>query len=115
MSLRAGEYVFEVTFKADKTGEYAFYKVNVTVEEPDLVATIELASQVRESVSQTICIENPTDVEVTIPATEFACENEYVEVTPETLTVPPRAERAFEVHYRPLIASGEDETIDLVL
>lgn len=51
MSLRAGEYVFEVTFKADKTGEYAFYKVNVTVEEPDLVATIELASQVRESVS----------------------------------------------------------------
>jgi hydrocephalus-inducing protein len=51
LSLRAGEYVFEVTFKADKTGEYAFYKVNVTVEEPELVSTIELASQVRESVS----------------------------------------------------------------
>ena len=38
----------------------------MNVEEADLVDTIELASQVRESVSQIINIENPTDVEVTI-------------------------------------------------
>jgi len=45
--------------------------VDVTVEEAELVDTIELASQVRESVSQIINIENPTDQEVTIPSSEF--------------------------------------------
>jgi len=45
--------------------------VDVTVEDAELVDTIELASQVRESVSQIINIENPTEVEVTIPASEF--------------------------------------------
>jgi len=45
--------------------------VDVTVEEADLVDTIELASQVRESVSQIINIENPTDQEITIPSSEF--------------------------------------------
>lgn len=51
LSLKSGSYTFQVTFKAQKTGEYAFYNVNVTVEEPQAVETIELASQVRESVS----------------------------------------------------------------
>jgi len=114
LSLKSGQYRFEVTFKADKTGEYAFYTVDVNVEEAELVDTIELASQVRESVSQIINIENPTDVEVTIAASEFQCDNEYIEITPATLTVPAKAERGFEVHYRPLVAS-EDETCDLVL
>ena len=45
--------------------------MDVTVEEADLVDTIELASQVRESVSQIINIENPTDQEITIPSSEF--------------------------------------------
>jgi hypothetical protein len=45
--------------------------VDVTVEEADVIDTIELASQVRESVSQIINIENPTDQEVTIQASEF--------------------------------------------
>jgi len=114
LSLKSGRYRFQATFKAEKTGEYAFYHVDVTVEEPELVSTIELASQVREAVSQVISIENPTEVDVTIPASEFQCDNEYIEITPPTLTVPARSERGFEVHYRPLIAS-EDEACDLVL
>jgi len=114
LSLRSGHYRFEATFKAQKTGEYAFYNVDVTVEEPELIGTIELASQVREAVSQVISIENPTDGEVTIPSSEFQCDNEYIEITPPSLTVPARSERSFEVHYRPLTAS-EDETCDLVL
>jgi hydrocephalus-inducing protein len=114
LSLKSGRYRFQATFKAEKTGEYAFYHVDVTVEEPELVSTIELASQVREAVSQVISIENPTDVDVTISASEFQCDNEYIEITPPTLTVPARSERGFEVHYRPLIAS-EDEACDLVL
>jgi hydrocephalus-inducing protein len=114
LALKTGNYSFTVTFKAQKTGEYSFFKVNVTVEEPDLISTIELCSQVRESISQTINIENPTDSEVTIPSSEWQCGNEYIEITPSSLTVPPRQERGFEIHYRPLIAS-EDESCDLLL
>lgn len=69
----------------------------------------------RESVSQVVSIENPTEEEVTIPSSEFKCDNEYVEITPATLTVPARSERGFEVHYRPLIASSEEEACDLIL
>jgi len=114
LSLKTGSYKFKVTFKAEKTGEYAFFNVDVTVEEPDQVQTIELASQVREEVSALISIENPTDVEVTIPNTEFACDNEYIEITPSSLTVAPKSEKCFEVHYRPLMAS-EELTVDLTL
>jgi hydrocephalus-inducing protein len=114
LSLKTGSYKFKVTFKAEKTGEYAFFNVDVTVEEPDQVQTIELASQVREEVSALISIENPTDVEVTIPNTEFVCDNEYIEITPASLTVPPKSEKCFEVHYRPLMAS-EELTVDLTL
>jgi len=38
LSLKSGRYRFQATFKAEKTGEYAFYHVDVTVEEPELVA-----------------------------------------------------------------------------
>lgn len=31
MSLKSGQYNFSVTFKAEKTGEYAFFKVAVNV------------------------------------------------------------------------------------
>lgn len=114
LSLKTGSYKFKVTFKAEKTGEYAYFNVDVTVEEPDQVQTIELASQVREEVSALINIENPTDVEVVIPNTEFVCDNEYIEITPASLTVPPKSEKCFEVHYRPLMAS-EELTVDLTL
>lgn len=114
LSLKSGQYRFEATFTAEKTDEYAVYFVDVTVEEPELISTIELASQVRESVSQMISIENPTDVDVKIAASDFHFDHEYIEITPATLTVPARAERGFEVHYRPLVSS-EDETCDLVL
>lgn len=50
---------------------------------------------------------------MTIPSTEFTCENEYVEITPAQLTIPAKSERGFEIHYRPLVAS-EDEC-DLTL
>lgn len=114
MSLKSGQFNFAVTFKAEKTGEYAFFNVVVNVEEPAHVTTIELASQVRESVSQVINIENPTEVEVEIAASEFQCNNEYIEITPATLKIPPKAERGFEIHYRPLSATA-DEVCDLTL
>jgi hypothetical protein len=79
----------------------------VDVEEPEDAISIDLSSPVRESVSQIVQIDNPTDVEVTILATNFKNDNEFVELTPEKLVIPPRSERPFEVHYRPLLVSGE--------
>jgi hypothetical protein len=35
LSLKAGNYKFEVKFMNEKTGEYAFYNVSVDVEEPE--------------------------------------------------------------------------------
>jgi len=51
LALKAGTYKFKVTFQVEKTGEYAFYNVIVTVTEADIIRKIELVSQVRESVS----------------------------------------------------------------
>jgi len=110
LSLRSGSYKFTVTFKSQQSGEYVFFVVNVTVEEPALAGTIELTSTVRESVSSIINIENPTDVDITIPSSEFVCENEYIEITPESLKIPSKSEKGFEVHYRPLIAKEMEES-----
>jgi hydrocephalus-inducing protein len=78
LSLKSGSYKFKITFKSKQTGEYLLYGVNVHVGEPELAGTIELTSTVRESVSSIINIENPTDVDITIPSSEFVCENEYI-------------------------------------
>jgi len=55
-----------ITFKNETSGEYLFYKLQVQASESDLIEKIELISPIRESVSRTITIENPTDTEVTI-------------------------------------------------
>lgn len=86
----------------------------MNVEDNEDVQEIELASAVRESAEQIIHIENPTDQEVKIDKTDFTYNTEYhIEITPDTLVIPAKAERGFEIHYRPLTIS-ENET-DLVL
>ena len=39
--------------------------------------------------------------------------NEYIDITPDTLKVPPKSERGFEINYRPLIVSEQE--VDLIL
>jgi hydrocephalus-inducing protein len=39
--------------------------------------------------------------------------NEYIEITPDLIKVPPKSERGFEINYRPLIVSEQE--VDLVL
>ena len=68
----------------------------------------------RESVSHIISIENPTELEVTIPATEFSAVKDEISIEPETLVIPPRSERGFEISFRPLVAS-EEEDLELTL
>lgn len=80
--MKTGNYRFKVTFKVAKTGEYAFYFVNVVVKDAEVISTIELITQVRESVSQIISVENPTEVEVKVLRTEVVCDNEYIDITP---------------------------------
>ena len=82
MSLKSGQKKFKATFKADKTGEYSFYNVVVTVQEAGLIEKIELISQVRESVSSIIHVENPTDGDVKILPNEIVCNNEDIEIKP---------------------------------
>lgn len=53
-------------------------------------------------------------MEVTIPASEVTCDNEDIEILPSQLVIPPRAERGFEVKYRPLVSS-DDVTTDLLI
>ena len=40
--------------------------------------------------------------------------NEYIDIVPDTLKIPPKSERGFEIIYRPLIAV-QDQEIDLTL
>ena len=77
------------------------------------MATLDLAAPVRESVSKIITIENPTSNEVQVNRSQFVISNEYVDIVPESLVIPPQSERGFEVNYRPLIVSEEESDFAL--
>jgi hydrocephalus-inducing protein len=113
LTYKAGGTNFKVKFLNEQTGEYMFFNVKVVAEEPGLQSSIELACPVRETASKMIIIENPTSKEITVKREEFAIANEYIEIAPASITIPPQSERGFEISYRPLIVSEEKE--DLVL
>lgn len=113
LTYKAASAKVVITFKNEQSGEYMFYKLNITSTEPDLIEELELAAPVRESVMRVISIENPTEQEVEIPKAQWVMANEYLDIQPELLKIPPKSERGFEVHYRPLIAS--EQTCDLEL
>jgi hydrocephalus-inducing protein len=113
LTYKAAQTKVVITLKNEQSSEYMFYKINISSTEPDLIEELELASPVRESVSRIIAIENPTDQEVEIPKNQWVMANEYLDIQPEVLRIPPKSERGFEVYYRPLIAS--EQTCDLEL
>lgn len=102
LAYKTGIYKFMITFKNEASGEYLLYKMQITATEPDLIDRIELASPLREMISKIVTIENPTDMEVTIAKNQFIFSNEYIDVTPDVLKIPPKSERGFEISYRPL-------------
>lgn len=108
MAMRAGVYKLICNFKVASTGEYVFYRVNVTVEESGEVENIDLTSPIRESVSHGVVLENPTSEVVTISQSQFTIGNEYVEVTPEELVLKPRESREFKINFRPLMISEQE-------
>ena len=84
LALRAGSYKFKTVFKHDSSEEFIFYNFVITVEDNSEVERIELESPIRESVSASIIIENPTDQEVEVNKSQFTIANEYIEIHPES-------------------------------
>ena len=113
MALRAGVYKFKCTFLAKDSGEYLFYTFQVTVEENPEVETIELTSPIRESVSYSIILENPTDQEVEVNRSQFTIQNEYVEIHPETLVLKPHESKDVQIRYLPLMISESEAEMSL--
>lgn len=113
LALRSGLYKFRTTFRNQATGEYQFYEFAVTVEDNKDVETFELVSPIRESVSQSIIIENPTEQDVEIDKSQFTIGNEYVEIYPENITIKGKDSREFQVKYLPLMISESES--DLIL
>lgn len=115
LALRAGQYKFTATFKAPDSGEYIFYNFQVTVEDNPDVETIELVSPIRESVSEVIMIENPTEQEVEINRSQFTVNNEYIEIVPEAQVLKAYETREFTIRYLPLMISEQFQECELVL
>lgn len=103
LALRSGTYKFTVNFREKTTGEYIFYNFTVTVEESKDVEKLEIVSAVRESCSQAIVVENPTNEEVKVNRSQFTFANEYLEVTPEEIVIKAHESREFNINFRPLI------------
>lgn len=113
LAYKEGETTFVVTFKNQDTGEFLFYNVKVTAQDPGVLNSFELACSVREKTTAFLPIENPTEEEVEINALEFSFENENITISPDTIKIPPKSEKGFTVTFRPLIV--EEEQTQLVL
>lgn len=113
LALKAGVYKFKTTFKAKDSGEYLFYTFQITVEDNSEVETIVLESPIRESVTQSIIIENPTDEEVVVNRSQFQIQNEYCELQPDSHIIKAHETREFTVRYLPLMISESEA--DMIL
>lgn len=106
-------YKFKSTFKAKDSGEYLFYTFQITVEDNPEVETLVLESPIRESVSQSVILENPTDQEVEVNRAQFTIQNEYVEIHPESQVFKPHESREFQIRYLPLMISESEAEMSL--
>eukprot|EP00830_Metopus_es_P004011 TRINITY_DN13708_c0_g1_i2.p1 TRINITY_DN13708_c0_g1~~TRINITY_DN13708_c0_g1_i2.p1 ORF type:complete len:852 (-),score=171.11 TRINITY_DN13708_c0_g1_i2:10-2565(-) len=113
ITYKEGNANFTITFKNESTKEYIFYNVELEVDPPETIATIELISVVRESVSKTISIENPLDTPVKIEKEQFEVDSEDIFITPESFSIPPQKENAIEINFRPLIVEDKEVTLTL--
>ena len=106
-------YKFKSTFKAKDSGEYLFYTFQITVEDNPEVETLVLESPIRESVSQSVILENPTDQEVEVNRAQFTIQNEDEEIHPESQVFKPHESREFQIRYLPLMISESEAEMSL--
>ena len=72
-----------------------------------------MESPIRESVQQSIIIENPTDQEVEVNRAQFSIQNEYIEILPESQVFKPHESREFQIRYLPLMISESEAEMSL--
>ena len=102
------EYLPQITFKNEQSGEFQFYFVTYKVSTAGVIDTIKLTAPVRQSVSHTIPLYNPLSVSVTLN-TQLQNSTE-ISLLP-TFTVPASSEGLFSFEYMPLKAGRSDAKI----
>ena len=120
-----GKSEVKVTFTNSATGEYLYYFVKATCGPPESQGSFALSTAVRQSTSTILRIENPfygTQKQVVFETPEdkekandvtpsmswWSCDNPFVRVVPLN-DFNENREGTFEVEYRPLIESQEQE------
>ena len=104
ITYKLGVTKFTVTFKNPANDEYLFYTLELKATSQDTMGEVELACPVRETVQRVIMLGNPLSKQVDIPREQVFINNDYVQVSPALLSLPPKSESGFELSYRPLTA-----------
>lgn len=103
-ALKKGSFVLNILFQNKENKEHLHYIVNLTVEEPTVMKSFELFNFVRERKVQSIAIENPLPVPVTIQPEHFSIDSKDIFLSQKTpLVIKPQSEVCFDVIYRPLL------------
>lgn len=113
---KEGKTTGRVTFTNPKTGEFLFYDVELTATAPGVVETISLEAPVRQSVKRVVTVENPlpADSDADVEFGEPVCDDPCVRVR-VLGAMAGKPEGAFEVEYRPLLATDEPHEVNLKL
>ena len=110
-SLKETPYNFKITFQNVDTKEYVFYMINVTMTQAQALSTVELIGEIREIATGSFTINNPLNVDVAIPKEQIILENEYLTISPESISIPAESEVTVDVSFRPLIVGKTNTNI----
>ena len=112
-SLKETPYNFKITFENVDNKEYVFYNINVTMTSAKAFKEIELIGQVRDIVTGSFTINNPLNIEVTIPQEQIIIENEYLTISPEVITIPAESEVTVDCSFRPLVVGKINTSVTI--
>ncbi|XP_013405663.1 hydrocephalus-inducing protein [Lingula anatina] len=107
---KEGQSVIKVTFTNEQTGEYQYYELTYRATKPDVIATIELTTPVRQTVQHTIELKNPLTYSITFAA---SCDKPEV-LMPSQLVVPGETTGYFNLEYLPLKVGEETAELNFI-
>eukprot|EP00753_Platysulcus_tardus_P018896 PLAT7033.13.p2 GENE.PLAT7033.13~~PLAT7033.13.p2 ORF type:complete len:1497 (-),score=833.67 PLAT7033.13:92-4582(-) len=105
---RPGVTRARVTFTAEGSGEYRLFNLSITATAPGVYDTIRLSSIARQSTTKLITLTNPLPADVKVDWEEPRCEHPAIRLRP-LRDMSGATEGSFELEYRPLLATGDDE------
>ncbi|TPX54724.1 hypothetical protein PhCBS80983_g05802 [Powellomyces hirtus] len=97
---KEGVTTLKVIFKNETTQEFAFYNITFRSTSAGVMATHELMTTVRQSITKEIAVTNPLPVPVTFT---IACNSADITI-PHTLSVQPRSEVMLPIDFLPVQA-----------